>query len=345
MQTIMQQEAESTWLKVNNQLEQNKHLIKEISTIIKSRNIKRVITIARGSSDCVANFSKYLFESQLGWMVASLPPSIATLYNKNIGDEQTLAISISQSGGSPDLKKALENCKNAGCLTLAIVNNENSPLAKVADMALPIRADEENAIAATKSFIASLTALVSLIAELGQDSFLKEELLKLPSNLKKIVDEGCWSSLAKVIKEHKSMFVIGRGFGYPIAQEMALKFKETCGIHAEAFSGAEVLHGPFALMNDDFVSLSIAQNDESLQGTQDVVSKMTELGVKTIFISNKKDESVNAFLKTETNINTHSILEPIVLIQKFYLMINRLALDLGYNPDSPTNLKKVTQTV
>lgn len=136
--TLMHQEASSSFEKVANQLKLNKDIVNTIVKTLKEKNIKRVITVARGSSDCVANYAKYLFETQLRFSVSSLPPSIATIYNKNIGDEHTLAIGISQSGGSPDLRLALEGCKKAGCTTLAIVNVEKSPLADSADLVLPV---------------------------------------------------------------------------------------------------------------------------------------------------------------------------------------------------------------
>lgn len=340
--TLMHTEASSSYQKVANQLELNKNIIKSIVKTLKDKNIKRVTTIARGSSDCVANFAKYLFETQLGFSVSSLPPSITTVYGRNIGDEQTLAVAISQSGGSPDLRLALEGCKKAGCTTLAIVNKENSPLEKSADLVLAVRADEENAVAATKSVITSLVALVNIVAEYNQD----QKLLNHLSNLPKVLEDSLksdWQSAVDNLKSCRSMFVIGRGFGFPIVQEMALKLKETCGIHAEAFSGAEVLHGPFALMSKDFTTFTILQQDESAQGTCDIVNKMSNLGVNTIFASTSM--CVNAKICLPVNITTHPILEPIVLLQEFYLMVNNLAVSLGLDPDSPVNLKKVTETV
>ena len=338
----MFQEASSSHQKVANQLNLNQDIIKNIVKELKSKNIKRVITIARGSSDCVANFAKYLFETQLGFSVSSLPPSITTIYGKNIGDEETLAIAISQSGGSPDLSIALEGCKKAGCTTLAIVNKEKSSLSETADLVLPVRADQENAVAATKSVMTSLVALVAIVAEYNQDKDLLENLHKLPQALEQSLKSD-WQSAIDLLQKSKSMFVIGRGFGFPIVQEMALKLKETCGIHAEAFSGAEVLHGPFALMNKTFTTFTILQNDESAKGTCEIVNKMTELGVNTIFASTQN--CANAKVHLSVDMSIHPILEPIVLLQEFYLMVNNLAVSLGFDPDSPVNLKKVTETV
>ncbi|AIT08895.1 iron dicitrate transport regulator FecR [Candidatus Francisella endociliophora] len=341
-ETLMHKEASSSFEKVANQLSLNKDIIKNIVKDLKEKNIRRVITIARGSSDCVANFVKYLFETQLGFSVSSLPPSVTTIYGKNIGDEQTLAIAISQSGGSPDLKMALEGCKKAGCTTLAVVNKEKSPLADCADLVLPVRADAENAVAATKSVITSLVALINIVAEYNQDQELLTELNRLPEVLEKSL-ESDWSIAIEELKKSKNMFVIGRGFGFPIAQEMALKFKETCGIHAEAFSSAEVLHGPFALMNQTFTTFTILQNDQSASGTHEIVKRMTDLGVKTVFATTDLDSAAKVHLHVDVQI--HPILETIVLLQEFYLMVNQLALSLGFNPDSPSNLKKVTETV
>ncbi|WP_395167214.1 SIS domain-containing protein [Francisella salimarina] len=340
--TLMHQEASSSFEKVANQLKLNKDIIKSIVKTLKEKNIKRVITVARGSSDCVANYAKYLFETQLGFSVSSLPPSVTTIYNKNIGDEHTLAIGISQSGGSPDLRLALEGCKKAGCTTLAIVNVEKSPLADSADLVLPVRADAENAVAATKSVITSLVALVSIVAEYNQDQALLGSLNSLPETLETSLNSD-WTPAIEELKKSKNMFVIGRGFGFPIVQEMALKFKETCGIHAEAFSSAEVLHGPFALMNQTFTTFTILQHDESAQGTRDIVKRMTDLGVGTVFATT--DNQSDAKVHLHVNVATHPILETVVILQKFYLMVNDLALSLGYNPDSPSNLKKVTETV
>ena len=340
--TIMHQEASSSYEKIANQLDLNKNIVEEIINKLKARGIKRVITIARGSSDCVANFAKYLFETQLGFSVSSLPPSITSIYGKNIGDEQTLAIAISQSGGSPDLKIALEGCKKAGCLTLAIVNKEKSPLADSAELVLPVRAGEENAVAATKSVITSLVALVNIIAAYNNDNKLLESLKKLPKFLEQSLISD-WTSALELLQKNSSMFVIGRGFGFPIAQEMALKFKETCDIHAEAFSSAEVLHGPFALMKQKFTTFTILQHDESATITQEITLKMTELGVNTILASTGDCSEANINLKVDADV--HPILEPIVLLQKFYIMVSDLAVSLGLNPDNPSNLKKVTETV
>ncbi|ASG69004.1 iron dicitrate transport regulator FecR [Francisella halioticida] len=340
--TLMHQETSSSFEKVANQLNLNREIIDNIVLHLKEKNIKRVITIARGSSDCVANFAKYLFETQLGFSVSSLPPSITTIYGKNIGDEKTLAIGISQSGGSPDLKLALEGCKKAGCTTLAVVNKQNSPLADCADLVLPVRADDENAVAATKSVITSLVALVSIVAEYNQDESLIRSLKKLPEALKESLKSD-WSTAIQELKESKNMFVIGRGFGFPIAQEMALKLKETCGIHAEAFSSAEVLHGPFALMTQTFTTFTILQSDESARGTHEIVKKMTDLNVKTVCATTDSESA--AKLHLHVNVEIHSILQTIVLLQEFYLMVNQLAVSLGLNPDSPVNLKKVTETV
>lgn len=341
-ETLMYQEASSSYEKVADQLNLNQEIVKDIVKKLKEKNIKRVITIARGSSDCVANFAKYLFETQLGFSVSSLPPSITTIYGKNIGDEQTLAIGISQSGGSPDLRMALEGCKKAGCTTLAIVNVEKSPLADSADLVLPVRAGDENAVAATKSVITSLVALVDIVAEYKQDSALLEDLRRLPKVLEQSKNSN-WIDAITELKQSNSMFVIGRGFGFPIAQEMALKLKETCGIHAEAFSSAEVLHGPFALMTRTFTTFTVLQNDESAKGTYEIVKRMTDLGVKTICATTNPESGAKIHL--HSNVSIHPILETIILLQGFYLMVNSLAVSLGLDPDSPVNLKKVTETV
>ena len=342
--TKMQIEASSFYEKLNNQLSQNNILLKKVVAEIKARKIKRVITIARGSSDCAANFAKYIFGIELGWNVSSLPPSLSTVYGQNIGSEDTLAIAISQSGGSPDLCLALESCKKAGCLTLALVNVEQSPLAEACDFVLPLRGDKEESVAATKSLLLSLTALVGLIAEYKKSDELKASLNELPNIIKSSLEQN-WDNAIEVLKNTKSMFVIGRGVGYPIAQEMALKLKETCSIHAEAFSSAEVLHGPFALMNNSFTTFTVAQQDQSYKGSLEIAQKMCDLNVKTILACSDESVDIPVNAKVLFPATTNPLLEPIVALQVFYLMINKLTLQLGLNPDTPSNLNKVTKTI
>jgi len=342
----MRDEASSVYQKIANQIEKNDDLIKQICVDIKKQNINKVATVARGSSDYAANFAKYLFETELGWLTSSLPPSIATIYNKSLADKNTLIIGISQSGASPDLCITVNKNKDKGAKTMAIVNVISSPLADISEYTIPIHVGEERAVAATKSYIGSLVSIAHFVARYKENKALLTALKELPNRLKETLEMD-WNEAVNILKDCTNMFILGRGYGFPIAQEMALKLKETAIIHAEAFSSAEVLHGPFALLNKDFSSLSIAQNDQSLSGTVDIVERMANISEKTLFACPQIDgiEMPKSAKRLPLPKTLHPILDPILSLQAFYLMVEKLTVARGFSPDTSENLNKVTKTI
>src|SRR5699024_6861754 len=180
--------------------------------------------------------------------------------------EGALYLVISQSGKSPDLVRNAEAARAAGAHVVALVNVEDSPLAEVADTLIPLRAGPEHSVAATKSYLATLAAIVHLVARWSGHQPLVDALQEAPAAMRRAFDMD-WSVLVGGLRDARNLFVLGRGFGFGAAQEMALKFKETCGLHAEAFSSAEVKHGPMALVGDGFPVLAIGQDDGTLAST------------------------------------------------------------------------------
>ena len=298
-----------------------------------------IVTCARGSSDHAATYGKYLLESHTGLFTASAAPSIHSVYEGNMAFADSVCIVISQSGASPDLLSVASAAKKSGAYVIALVNVAESPLAAHAHEVLDLQAGKEISVAATKSFIASLSALVQLVAAWQQDDVLQAALSDTPGLLGRAWDCD-WSAALEPIASNSSLFVLGRGIGLGIAGEAALKLKEVCGIHAEAFSSAEVLHGPIAIANAGFPALVFAQNDRTRAGMDVLLARLAERNVPLITAGIHHDRAVN--LPTPAG---HPAIEPMLRVLSFYRMANQLSLRLGLDPDSPPYLEKVTETV
>ena len=300
---------------------------------------RAVVTLARGSSDNAATFAKYLIETKLGILTSSAAPSISSIYSARTELKNTLVIAISQSGRSPDLTASLDVAKRAGAFTLALVNAGKSPLAEFADVVLPLHAGPERSVAATKSCIASMTAIAQLVATWSGDLVLREELVRLPPKLEQAWQLD-WSAATTRLREARDLFVVARGIGFGAAQEAALKLKETCALHAEAFSAAEVQHGPMALANKGFPVLVFSQNDETRPGIRDTVEAFAAQGVDVLLAGFENPHAVNL-----PSLAANPALEPILFLQSFYRMAESLSRARGLNPDQPPHLNKVTETL
>jgi len=205
-----------------------------------------VVTCARGSSDSAASYAKYLIELSLGIVVASVGPSVSSVYRARLRMRDALFLAISQSGRSPDLLALAQDARAEGAVTVAIVNDAASPLAATCEVVLPLHAGEEKSVAATKTYVASLAAVLQMVAAWSDSATLRDAVAKLPAALRFALAID-WRQTVDLFTGIRDLYVVGRGVGYAAAQEAALKFKETCGLHAEAVSAAELMHGPLAL--------------------------------------------------------------------------------------------------
>ncbi len=300
---------------------------------------RAVVTCARGSSDHAATFAKYLIETRLGILTASAAPSISSLYEAKPDLAGTVLLAISQSGASPDLLAAVANAKAAGALIIALVNAESSPLAQAADCAIPLCAGLEHSVAATKSYIASLAAIIHLVAAWASDRPMLEALGMAPDQLESAWKLD-WSAALEPLRPASDLYVVARGLGLGSAQEAALKLKETCGIHAEALSAAELRHGPMALVKSGFAVLIFAQSDETRGGVEALATELGARGAQIMLAGAVAAKSL--ILATE---RAPPAIEPMLIIQSFYRLVNALALARGYDPDNPPHLRKVTETV
>src|ERR1700761_5523798 len=242
---------------------------------------RAIVTCARGSSDHAATFAKYLIETRMGELTSSAAPSVSSVYAAKSDLRGTVLIAISQSGASPDLLATVANAKAAGAMIVALVNVENSPLAQAADCTIPLCAGPEQSVAATKSYIASLAALINLVAHWAEDEELATALSRSPAQLERAWKHD-WSAALGVLRSVPNMYVVGRGLGLGVAQEAALKLKETSGVHAEALSAAELRHGPMALVRPGFPVLVFAQNDETRSGIEALATEIAARGAQVM---------------------------------------------------------------
>lgn len=299
-----------------------------------------VVTCARGSSDHAASYARYLIETSLGIVTASLSPSIASVYQAPLQLRGALFIAISQSGRSPDLLHNARAARAAGAHVLALVNVEDSPLAGLADTVVPLGAGPERSVAATKSCLASLAAIAQLVAHWSGDGALLEALDTLSQALAEAWRQD-WSPLVDGLVDAHNLFVLGRGPGLAAAQEAALKFKETCGLHAESFSAAEVMHGPSAIVQAQFPVLALGVQDAALPRLAETAARLVEQGAD-VFLTGAEVEG--AVLLPSVG-ELHPLCAPLVLTVSFYAFIEALARRRGFDPDLPPHLRKVTQTV
>jgi glucosamine--fructose-6-phosphate aminotransferase (isomerizing) len=298
-----------------------------------------VVTCARGSSAHAATFGKHLIERYIGIPVAAAAPNIASVYGRRLRLEGQLFLAISQSGRSDDLIELTRSAKAAGALTAVIVNATDGPLVQECDIVLPVGAGPEISVAASKTFVATLATLLRLTALWTHDADLGGAIERLPDRLAAATKLD-WNELVEVLVGTKSMVAIGRGPTLAIAREASLKLKETCSLHAEAFSGAEFLHGPVALVSPLYPVLMFMPTDAAAQGMRQLAAELQAKG--TALLATEPGGAGTGRLPALAA--DHPETDAVCLIQSFYAMLIRLAERLGTDVDRPRHLRKVTRT-
>ena len=337
--TRMYQEAREAPARVRAQFEQDSARIARIADALRQFNPRAVLTCARGSSDHAATFARYLIETNLGLVTSSASPSVSSVYGVRQDLARCLFLVISQSGRSPDLLSAAAAAKASGALVLALVNVEDSPLAASADHVIPLRAGLETSVAATKSYICALAAVLHLVARWGANESLLRALDNVPAQLEAAWQMD-WQPMVDALTPARNLFVLGRGLGLAVAQEAALKFKETCGLHAEAFSSAEVRHGPMALMQKGLPVLMFAQDDETRAGVEALARELSAGGVNVLMAG-----PAVAGVKMLPTPAAPAAVAPLLFAQIFYRWAATLSVARGFDPDHPPHLRKVTETI
>jgi glucosamine--fructose-6-phosphate aminotransferase (isomerizing) len=298
-----------------------------------------VVTCARGSSAHAATFGKHLIERYVGLAVAEAAPSIASVYGRRLQLDGQLFLAISQSGMSHDLLASSESARAAGALTVAIVNDADSPLAAICEFVLPIGAGKELSVSATKTFVATLAALLRLAAYWAAHDDLKSALDRLPDRLASATALD-WSAAIAPLATAGSLAVIGRGPTLAIAREAALKLKETCNLNAEAFSGAEFLHGPVALVSPAYPIMMLLPTDEAAPGMREVAMELCRRG-GTVWTA---EHGNAAPFRLPTLAPDHPAADAVCLIQSFYALAVAIAGRRGTSTDKPRHLQKITLT-
>lgn len=329
--TIMEQEARTAPQKIAEQLKANESITTLLGEKLREFKPKFVMIVGRGSSDHAGVFAKYLFEIEAGIPTFAAAPSVASVYGKTLQLEGGLVIVISQSGRSPDILAQARMAKNAGAYCVALVNDETAPIKDIVDVVVPLRAGEEKAVAATKSYLATLSAILQVAAKWTQSESLAQAVDSLPQALQTAVDAEPQLT-AESLDGVKNLVVLGRGLGYAVSKEIALKMKEVCSIHAEAFSSAEFLHGPVTLVEKKLAIVDVCINDESYASHVEQIGNVRQRGADLVHLH-------------QTAADIHPRVAPLALLQRFYIDVAAVAIARGINPDQPAGLKKVTQTL
>jgi glucosamine--fructose-6-phosphate aminotransferase (isomerizing) len=312
--------------------------VAELATRLKRRPPDVVVTCARGSSAHAATFGKHLFERHLGIVCAPAAPNICSVYRKEMRLKDQLFLSISQSGRSDDLVESARMAKAAGAITVAMVNDTASPLAAASDIILPIDAGAEQSVAATKTFVASLAALLRLTAAWTEEASFAAALEHLPERLT-VASELDWSAALDALTEATSLLTVGRGPTLAIAREAALKFKETCDLPAEPFSGAEFMHGPVSLVDTHYPVLIFTPTDAAAQGLAELASDLRGKGAMVFATGTGAAAGTLRTVPPE-----HPDADAICLIQSLYGLLVGLGDRRGTDIDQPRHLRKVTRT-
>jgi glutamine---fructose-6-phosphate transaminase (isomerizing) len=308
-----------------------------IADRVKQAAPRIVIVCGRGSSGHVGVYFRYLIEARIGVIVSAAAPSVFTAYRRRPDMRNALFVVISQSGRSPDLVMATEYARESGALTLAIVNDDASPVAAAADLVLPIGAGPERAVAATKTVALSMLAGIQLVTALTGDADLREAVNRLPARLEKVL--ACnWSAWGLSLSTAPAAFVAARGYGFGAAREIALKVTEILRLPALGFSAAELRHGPRAAIAPVTPVLLLRQNDEAGATLDGLFHDLRNAG-ETVFAAGGPGGTLPWIG------DDHPICDPVAMLLPAYSAIETEARRRGLDPDNPQYLSKVTRTL
>ncbi len=310
-----------------------------------SGHFRSIIIAARGSSDNAARYAQYLFGIRNGLQVALATPSLLTIYNATPSWKDTLVMGISQSGQSPDICAVVQEAKTQGISSIALTNDALSPLAKLADHVILLNAGEEKSIAATKTYTTSLCALALFSSYLNTDTFFEQAINSTPVILQDTIKRTI-SNIDDIIRyrdmEHCS--VIGRGYNYSSAFEIALKIKELTGIISEPFSSADFRHGPIATVHENSPVIVIASNGKTEEDLGLLLEELDHKKAEMITITNNDRIKKHSTISFSFSSSIPELLSPLAAVIPGQLIALKLAIEKGLDPDHPFGLEKVTLT-
>lgn len=318
---------------------------RRIAADLRARDIKYVIMAARGTSDNAARYGQYLLGAYNRLPVGLATPSLFSVYREPPRLEDSLIVGISQSGQSPDIVAVLKEGRRQGAPTLAITNAPDSPLAAHADYVISLHADQEQAVAATKTYTAQLAALALLSCALGDDPHRLTALQRVSLAVESVL--GREELVAAAVERYRYMetcVVLGRGYNYATAFEIALKLKELNYLIAESYSSADFMHGPIAVVGSGFPALVVAPSGKMFDTMRDFGLELKSRGAELIIISDRQDLLAEAITPLPLPEGVPEWLSPIVAVAPGQLFALHLTLVKGNDPDQPLGLQKVTIT-
>ncbi len=320
--------------------------IKALALAIKKREISMILLAARGTSANACRYANYLFGNRNQLPVALAAPSLYTSYQTPPIIKNTLVIGISQSGQSPDIVSVLNDARKQNCLSLAITNNPDSPLANAADFVMNLQTGPERAVAATKTYTAELMVLALLSTALNDDLQGRSELALVPQSVEQVLKLDDY--IANADKRYRYMqqcVVLGRGYNYCTAHEWALKMKELTYVSAEAYSSADFMHGPIAIIHGGFPVMAVVPQGKTYPSMFETISKLkNQLKAEMIIISNVKEALNLAEIPIEIPAQIPEWLSPIPAIIAGQLFSYHLTQIKGNDPENPRTIMKVTET-
>lgn len=326
-------------------LDQEQAAIQALATEIRRRNIHYVVIAARGTSDNAGRYANYLFGAMNGLPVALATPSLFTIYEKVPQFKNALVLGISQSGKSPDIVSVVAEAKRQGALTAAITNEAQSDLAAQADYVIQLHAGTERSIAATKTYTSELMALALLAATLAEDNAALEQLTTVPNAVQQVLGIADHvQMLAQRYRYMRDCVVIGRGYNYASAFELALKLKELTYVIAEPYSSADFLHGPLALIEHGFPALVVAPSGIMLSELRSFHDVLRAREAESVVISDDEELLAAARVPIPLKTSVPEWLSPITAIVPGQLLALYLAHAKDYDVDHPRGLRKVTET-
>ena len=311
--------------------------IKAIVARVEQTRPRIVVFCGRGSSGHVGVYLRYLFEARLGLLASAAAPSVVTAYRRPPELRDALFVVVSQSGRSPDLVNATQVAREHGALTLAIVNDQDSPTAAASELVLPIGAGAEHSVAATKTVVLSMIAGAQLVAALARDDDLVAGLGQLPLRLSRALDCD-WSTWADSAARAAAAFVVGRGYGLGCVREIALKVAEILRVPTLGHSAAELRHGPRASITPSTPVLVLRQNDEAATAIDDLVKDLNDAN-ETLFVAGGPAGTLPWIG------DGHPVYDPVLMLVPAYRAIEAVARRRGFDPDNPPHLSKVTKTL
>jgi glucosamine--fructose-6-phosphate aminotransferase (isomerizing) len=330
---------------VGNLLSRERQAAAALARAIREAGISHVVIAARGTSDNAARYGQYVLGARNGLTVALATPSLFSIYGRPPGFDGALVVGISQSGRSPDIIAVLAEARRQGALTSVITNTPDSQLARLGDHVIDLGAGEERSVAATKTYTTELAAIALLSATLAGDGHFMAELEAMPEVMAATL--GMSEMIARIAPRYCYMqrcVVIGRGFNYATAFELALKMKELTYTIVEPYSSADFLHGPMALIEEGFPVIVIAPTGALLGKMTEFVDRLGEHGAETILISDDEPLLARARIPLQLPRTTPEWLSPLVTILPGQLLALHLAHERGHDVDAPRSIRKVTET-